>query len=309
MDCKLTQEQIEIVVERGARSLFEYCRKYGIHYLVTGVSGGLDSAVTLGFAQRACQMAEKEAFVLISVGLIMPCHSKHEAEELAEQAIKRFGAEKLHINLTDIYNYIDYYFLRMVPSFNNQIKNISKKMGGDFDQERWHRSLSIAGGNIKARLRMTLGTYHTAKMLGGIVLSTDNLSEYWMAFWTIHGDVGDFGIIQNITKGLELYDIAEYLDVPKGIRDAKPDDGLGISGGDEDQLGAAYPVIDKIMISLIRQGFDPDGPLNQLDNLPVIPGIAEETVKKIAERSLKGAYKRKGAIMLSREDLGLPPIK
>jgi len=142
-------------------------------------------------------------------------------------------------------------------------------------------------------------------MFKGMVLSTDNLSEYWMAFWTICGDVGDFNVIQNIMKGMELYDIALYLGVPEKIIQAKPSDGLKVAGTAEDQLGADYRKIDTIMVGLIQQGFDPDGSFAQLDNLPDLDGVAQ----RIAIKSLKGAYKRRGTFIVPREELGLPAIK
>ena len=128
-----------------------------------------------------------------------------------------------------------------------------------------------------------------------------------MAFWTICGDVGDYGMIQNVLKGLELYDLARHLDVPSGIVDAIPDDGLGIAGGDAEQLGATYDIVDEIMIKLIQAGFNPDGSFDQINALPNI-GIDRELVSTIALRCLRGAYKRGGTVTLSREDLGLPAI-
>ena len=79
---KLTQEQCKTVVERGATALYEYCRKFGIHFLVTGSSGGLDSAVTLGFVEQACLLAKAEEYILVSVGITMPINSKPAAERL-----------------------------------------------------------------------------------------------------------------------------------------------------------------------------------------------------------------------------------
>ncbi|MBU1180355.1 nicotinate-nicotinamide nucleotide adenylyltransferase, partial [Patescibacteria group bacterium] len=79
--------------------------------------------------------------------------------------------------------------------------------------------------------------------------------------------------------------------------------------GDEDQLGASYPIIDKVIITLIQQGFNPDGSWSQLDNLPGVDDVSDEVVKKLAMRALQGAYKRKGTITLSRQELGLPSIK
>lgn len=49
----------------------------------------------------------------------------------------------------------------------------------------------IANGNIQARLRM-IYLYNLASIHKGLVMSTDNQTEYQLGFWTIHGDVGDF---------------------------------------------------------------------------------------------------------------------
>lgn len=305
MPYKLTEGQIKTAVENGARALCDYCREHDIHYVVTGSSGGLDSAVTLGFAQKACQLAEAEGFKLTSVGLIMPCQSKPEAEILGREAIRKFGAEEIRLDLAPVFEYA---YVNLVSGADQQTKNILEETGGERALDTWDDSKKIAQGNIKARLRMIFGAYHVARMTRGIVLSTDNLSEYWMAFWTLHGDVGDFGMIQHLLKGLELYDIARYLRVPEGIIAARPDDGLGISGGDEDQLGAAYPALDRVMIKLIQSGFDTDGGRGQLEKLPAIDDVPPETVRNLAARCLNGAFKRRGSITLSRADLGLPEI-
>ena len=142
-----------------------------------------------------------------------------------------------------------------------------------------------------------------------MVLSTDNLSEYWMGFWTLDGDVGDYSPIQNLLKGHELYPIARYLGVPQETIDAKPDDGLGISAGDEAQLGAPYPVVDKVIIKQIQNGLKINGSLKQLESLTPIKEVKDETIFSLVKRALKNAFKRKGTIMLTRKQLGLPPIK
>lgn len=309
MAYRLSTEQITRVVENGARALSDYCQKSNIHYVVVGSSGGLDSAVTLGFAERASQMAFSHGFKLTLVGLIMPCESKPWAEKLGREAIQRFNAKEIRINLTDFLHFATAPG-ELVSRVDKQVKRILEETGSVAALSEWDKSKKVAQGNIRARLRMMFGVYHVARMMKGMVLSTDNLSEFWMAFWTICGDVGDFGIIQQILKGLELYDIARYLGVPKRIIEARPDDGLEVSdGGDEGQLGASYPVLDRVMIQLIQKGFDPDGSLKQIQNLPEVSGAPSHVVRALATRSLLGAYKRKGTIVLSRKELGLLPIR
>ena len=304
MAYKLTQLQIETTVYKAAKALADYCILHNIHYVVTGSSGGLDSAITLALAERAAKLAAAENLHLVPVGIIMPCHSKPDAENLGREAIQKFGAREIRVDLSDIF---DFAMNSLVGKTDADVRRLLEETQGPSLAE-WDWSTKIAQGNIRSRLRMIFGTYHIARMLKGMVLSTDNLSEYWMAFWTLNGDVGDFGMIQHIMKGLELYDIARYLGVPDGILAAKPDDGLGVSGGDEDQLGAAYPMLDRTMIHLIQRGFDPDGSPSQLDSLPECPHAPAETVAKLARRCVAGAYKRKGTATLSRDELGLPAI-
>ncbi|MBT4849937.1 NAD(+) synthase [Candidatus Parcubacteria bacterium] len=301
----LEKDQCEAIIGLAASSLYEYCEHHGIHYVVTGSSGGLDSAVTLALAQRACKMAAENDFDLTSVGLIMPCHSDESAERLGKMVIEKFGAEQITIDLTSNFDYAT----NLIDGTNSQITHILRTTGGvdAIDQLDW--SKNIAQGNIKARMRMMFGTYHVARMMNGMVLSTDNLSEFWMAFWTICGDVGDYGMIQSLLKGLELYDLADCLGVPKEIINSKPDDGLNVGNGDEDQLGASYPVLDLVMIELIHQGFDPDGSLDQLMTLPSVEGVDQDVVVKLAKRCLRGSFKRHGPIVLSRAELGLAAIK
>jgi NAD+ synthetase len=334
----LTSAKCQEVASKASIALYEYCVKNGLHYLVTGSSGGLDSAVTLGLAERVCELARRDGYSLASVGVTLPCESSHDSVRLGTQAVITFGAHHLHIDLTPLFRLITrqvslnafglamdmegvsrdskvYDFFNMMvgadflPGLNGKVQQIMSQCDDVEGLKRSDDYYKFAQGNLKARLRM-ICLYHIAKMFGsGFVLSTDNLSEYWMAFWTICGDVGDFGMIQNILKGLEMSDLAHFLGVPIEIIEAKPDDGLNIGNGDSDQLGAEYPDIDKIMIQLIQSGFDPDGNEKFLKKLPSVEGYSDELVSGISRRAFNGKFKRHGPFVLSREELGLPAVE
>lgn len=324
---KLSEADCERIVRKAAFALYLYCRSSGIHFVVIGSSGGLDSAVTLGIAERACLIARDDGYDLYSVGAVLPCHSSPKSYMLGLKAIEKFNAKKIIVELSDVYDYIfvnskntiigpgpvcNSRGLPLSEDTDAQILSILGDTGYAPEKEDWEYTKSIAQGNIKARLRMMLGTYDIARKMNGLVLSTDNLSEFWMAFWTICGDVGDYGMIQNVLKGLELYDIARYIGAPQEIINAKPDDGLGIAGGDEDQIGVDYVGVDKIMIAAKQNGFDPDsGDFDQLDIvLPFLDlDYSEKVIRGVLERAIRGAYKRHGPITLSRDDLGLTGIK
>lgn len=291
----LTEKQIKTVVERASQQLAKYCIQNSLHRTVTGISGGLDSAVTIALSQRASKIAAQKGHELLSLGLVLPCHSDPRHTTLGKKVIKAFGAELLEIDLTGAFDHLEKFVLSPVAQ-----ELIS------YHHEDAQGRYRTAQGNVKARLRMALGTYYVANMVNGIVLSTDNYSEYWMGFWTLHGDVGDFGMIQELWKGDELVQIAKYLGVPQEVIEAAPTDGLGIlPGGDEAQLGAPYPVVDKVLKSLLKRGFKLNGSVGQLKKIPAVPGVSKELVARIAGRALRNAFKRKNPLHLKRSSLGL----
>jgi NAD+ synthetase len=312
----LTKEQIQRVIKKTAWSIFNYCRQNNICFPVTGSSGGLDSAVILALINEAQKIARQKGYPLYSIGVTLPCHSDPIDLILGRKAIQAFGTREVHVDLTPIYDFID---TRIFGSVEQQVEYILRdtaalrKFEGEVEAAVLERAQKIVHGNIKARLRMALGTYFVANQIGihrgSMVMCTDNLSEYWMAFWTDHGDVGFFGAIQNLLKHHELYDIAKsFPAMPPEIIARKPTDGLGITSGDEEQLGP-YEFLERTMIGLIQKGFKINGPSQQLKNLPNLPGIPKEYVQQTAKRCLNGAFKRRGSFTLTRRALGLPEAK
>lgn len=286
-------KKIAEIIQKTSEALFRYCQKNNIHHTITGVSGGLDSAVTLALAQKAAQLGKKHGFDLTSIGLILPCHSDPLHTKLGKKVIKTFGAKMIEIDLTRVFDLAE----------NSIIKPLFKTLGQNRSSTVRFRT---AHGNVKARLRMAFGTYLVANLVNGMVLSTDNYSEYWMGFWTLHGDVGDFGLIQELWKGDELPAIAKFLKVPKEIIEAEPTDGLGVcEGGDAAQIGAPYPIVDDIIKKLMKNGIDLNGAKEQLKRLPKISPYDSDLVFKIAERGISNAFKRKTAFTVTRNDLNL----
>lgn len=297
---KLSSAQMQQVIKVASTKLFEYCQKHNLHYTVTGVSGGLDSAITLALAEKASQLAQENNYRLNHVGLILPCHSDPKHAQRAEEVIAKFNAQKIIIPLDETFDFIDQ---KVLAGINQQVAAVLSKKS-DSEVAEW--DLKVSRGNIKARLRMMLGTYHVARLLRGLVLSTDNYSELLMGFWTIGGDVGDFGMIQKLWKGLELYDLARALEVPDSVIQARPEDGLGIAeGGDEGQLGVDYRTLDTVMKKLIEQGFDPD----QDDELPAAAAaqfeISADQVRALWARSVHTRYKRQGTVVVERDEFGI----
>lgn len=276
------------VINKMVGNCAAYCETNRLGALVVGMSGGLDSAVALALAVKVkkeiksrCDDRKQPDASPKVIGISLPCYSSEASIRLAVEAMEKAGVRP---EIT-----------RLDPAYDAMAAII-----GDRDK--------VNAGNIKARLRM-ITLYDRARKENGMVLSTDNWSELMMGFWTLHGDVGDYGMFQNILKGTEMYEIAKILRDELGcptqaIIDAKPDDGLGVTDqGDEGQLGASYAVVDKILVDNIRKGFDPANPPSWIGD------GTQSTEMKILDRAAKTEYKRRGVVNLTREELGLRPIE
>lgn len=156
--------------------------------------------------------------------------------------------------------------------------------------------------------------YDIASRHKGLVMSTDNQTEYQLGFWTIHGDVGDFDPIQDLWK-TEVYRLARWIcdyytmmsdgeDVDKiqAIRESvalTPTDGLGISNSDLEQIGArTYYDVDRVLQTLICKASPENDKLQ--DSLE--QELGREVVHKIIKRHTASEFKRKKApIYITRE--------
>lgn len=273
------------VYEKCCENLAEYCHQNGIKCLVTGISGGLDSAVVCGIVAGAKAIYNG----ITSYGVLMPCYSSQESIDRGWEVVNAFKENGILIDLSRSFTHMQYEF--------SQLDDPGEPT-------------AISEGNIKARLRM-MTLYDIANRNQGMVMSTDNLSEYLMGFWTLHGDVGDYGPIQMLWKGTEVYELAAAIGVPQSVIEAKPDDGLGVTdGGDEAQLGAPYEVVDDILRHFLEENADPNKKYSdEALEFFEVPGYSHELVMKIIKRCLRNSFKRTNPINISRKALGLDDYK
>jgi len=281
MDYLLTPAEAANVIDRIRTRLADYCHEYHLTWLIVGLSGGLDSTLTAALAAglpgvRVC-------------GMILPCRSDPEHARLARLGVAPFPLDDL-----------------VERDLNGPYEAMVAALGAEDDSADPTQRLAL--GNTKARLRM-ITLYYEASRRRGMVLSTDNYSEYWMGFWTTCGDVGDYAPLQQVWKGLEEPVIAEAMGVPEEIITVPPTDGLGIAGTDEDQLGLPYPLLDRVIITLLQHGLNPDErPLPRDVSLPEVPGIPPAKVRSVWQRMWQTSYKRRGTVMVPRQELGLKSL-
>ena len=259
----------------------EYLTNNGIKTMVLGLSGGLDSTVCAAICKK---VNEKTGIPFI--GISLPC-STNKGDEISSAALA--GGE----------------FCNVFSEVNIQdgFECVEKLCEKAADKE----STSISQGNIKARLRM-ITLYDIASKHGGIVIDTDNITEHFLGFFTVNGDVADLNPIGNLWK-TEVYGLAEYLykevyegsEALKAAIEITPTDGNGVSGSDLDQImpGFTYTDVDEILMhwvtldERIKESYLKDG-FNQKGTVfaKLVEKYGEDNVKRVVMRCVKSEFKR-----------------
>ncbi len=303
---KMKSEDAEKIISNIRAAIKKYYEESSLTYAVCGISGGLDSAVIAGLLSNIEGVKP--------IGVIMPCESDMEAEEIAGIVLKQYKIPAIRLDLTaDYHHLMGHYYTS--DGVHGQLTSVLNGYGDKELIRSFPHCKPRAAGNIKARLRM-ITLYHIAQLTGGIVISTDNLSELCMGFWTLNGDVGDLSPIQYVLKGLEEYTIAKALGVPKEALEAVPTDGLDVipGGSDEDQLGLPYKDLDRVIISLLKNKLDKE--TIDKDSLSLLSkslseelGYEQKQVAHIANQMMRTHFKRNWPKVFSRSDIGLPDIE
>lgn len=240
----------------------DYIRKNNFPGAIVGLSGGIDSALTLAIAADAIG-AENVT------GVLMP--SEYTAEMSNEDAIaeaETLGSPYQIIPIKSIYN-------TFVDSLESSFK------GKDID---------ITEQNLQARTRGTL-LMALSNKLHSIVLTTGNKSELSVGYCTLYGDMaGGFAVLKDIPKTL-VYKLAKYRNqispvIPERVITRAPTAELAHGQLDQDTL-PDYETLDEIIHLYIEQDKDPEYIIRQ--------GFERETVLHVVKLINRNEYKRRQA--------------
>lgn len=278
------KEIFEVMVNTTAN----YLKDNGLKTMVLGISGGIDSTVTAAI----CNEVAKRNPELRFIGVSLPCSTNNNDEvSSAESTLYAFCERRSTMN----------------RSLQEEFSFIKNSFDEDYSWLGIEGSTKLAEGNIKARLRM-MYLYNLASLTHGLVMDTDNLTEHYLGFWTIHGDVGDYNPIGGLWKH-EVYGLAKWLanefydnttDSEKIIALRKaiviiPTDGNGVvAGGDMAQIapGYTYEAVDDILITYLSAvGKHTDAYENEMYMLNCKYGA--ETVERVLKRHRNSEFKRK----------------
>jgi NAD+ synthase len=205
-------------VERISLWIRERATEAGVKGLVLGLSGGVDSAVVAGLAERAMPGKVR--------GYILPCHSQPLDAELGQAVGDKFGLTVETFKLDEAFDQL----LRVYGA-------PADLPPGD-----------LASANLKSRLRM-ITLYYQANRHGCMVLGTGNRSELAVGYFTKWGDGAvDLLPLANSVKR-EVYELARELGVPQAIIDRPPSGGLWVGQTDEAEMGLRYADIDEFLLT------------------------------------------------------------
>lgn len=320
----------EVVFEKMVNWTIRYLEDNKLEAMVLGISGGIDSTVVAAI----CHEVSKWTSIPL-IGRSLPIKNKNDEFDVSKLVGEAFCNEFHVRNLRLSYKaaLIDSILeIDTTPQDSHEGELMMKYTISQL--ENWPGRTPIANGNLQARCRMQ-HLYDTASLRKGLVMSTDNQTEYQLGFWTLHGDVGDFDPIQDLWKtevyGLAWWIVTHYQDIAKFPgRDCWENqawkaivesikltstDGLGISNSDLEQIGAKdYATVDDILSRFIpfetfRKGYESTGqmmhPHDQMAEFDCWSQLCErhgeEVVNKVWDRHIASEFKRaKSPIIIPR---------
>lgn len=273
-------------------SMKEYFKKCNLHAAVLGISGGIDSTLVAVLMHKVSQELRGELYDFTFYGVSIPTTTTPEEEFWASQIVGRAFCDVFHVE--------------------KGMDKVATRANYWVSDNKLETMTTIRSGNIKARLRM-IYLYDLAKKVGGIVMGTDNFTEYLLGFSTIGGDaLFDYNPIQELWK-TEVFGMAEMLmdeyasdrkfeeaaAIETSLR-LKPMDGLGISSDDMVQIGARnYYDVDVILQWYLEHKDEPGYPehiFNHRDGYC----IDTQAISKVINRHKGSEFKRNHPVTLSR---------
>ncbi len=238
----LTIDCVKEVDRIASRMRDILARQFKRRGFIVAISGGIDSSVTAALCVKA--VGKERVFALQ-----MPeRHSAEDTLDLSTIVADCFGIEREYIDITTILEAVDFYekydmaVQSVIPEYGKGWKSkivlpnviesktisffsiVAQSPQGEMIKQRLPLKAYleiVAASNFKQRIRKMLEYYH-ADRLNYAVTGTPNRLEYDQGFFVKLGDgAADIKPIAHLYK-TQVYQLAEFLDVPEEIRKRPP---------------------------------------------------------------------------------------
>jgi NAD+ synthase (glutamine-hydrolysing) len=252
-------DQTELIYHALILGIRDYFGKMNFRKATLGLSGGIDSAVTLVLAERA--LGAENLHVLLMPSKYSSDHSVSDARQLA-------GNLGVKFDIVSIQEAFDTYNKAMKPVFGNLPEDITEE-------------------NIQSRIRGNMLMAYSNKF-GHILLNTSNKSEAAVGYGTLYGDMaGGLSVLGDVYK-TDVYRLAEFINsekeiIPVNILDKPPSAELRPDQLDTDSL-PEYDSLDCILFAYIEQQKSAEEIISE--------GSGREMTQRIISMVNQNEYKR-----------------
>ncbi len=253
------REKYRLMQQALVMGIRDYFRKTGIKKAILGLSGGLDSALTLVLAVEA--LGAENLWAVLLPGPYSSDHSVADALQLANN----LGVRHSTIPINDV-----------VKSFNKSLEPFFVDTAS-----------GIAEENIQARARAVI-LMGLSNKFGYMLLNTSNKSEAAVGYGTLYGDMcGGLAVIGDVYK-TEVFGMAGMINerdeiIPNNTIVKPPSAELKPDQKDTDSL-PPYDILDSILYRLLEKQQDPSA--------IIADGFDEQLVRKTARMVFMNEYKR-----------------
>lgn len=229
----MQQSETELIYHALVLGVKDYFGKMGFKKAILGLSGGIDSAVTMAIAAEALGCDNV-------LGLLMPSefsseHSVNDAVKLAQN----LGCPYEILPISNVYD-----------ATNQSLHNLFMERSFDLTEE-----------NIQARIRAVF-LMAVANKFGYILLNTSNKSEAAVGYGTLYGDMcGGISVLGDVYK-TQVYELARFINstrevIPENTIIKPPSAELRPNQKDSDSL-PEYDVLDKLLFHYIEECKGPE---------------------------------------------------